>query len=96
VGCHEVDVANAIAARIAQEFPIHGAFRQIESDVPFPLITCAFHCTACNLSAGGGLDLSGDVGPTDGPSAARSLLGALAHRGCTHATEVVARFADFG
>lgn len=95
MSCNQVDLANAIVARVAQAFPIHGAFRQGESNVEFPLITCAFHCAACNVSAGGGLDLSGELGPTDGPSAALSLLESLAHRGCSHAAEAVARFADF-
>lgn len=95
MSCDQVEVANAIVARVAETLPIHGAFRQVESNAVWPLITCGAHCTTCNLSAGGALDLSGEVGPTDGPSAARSLLQALADRGCAHAAEAITRFDDF-
>ncbi len=99
----EVAAANACILQLTAGTPIHGLLRRVGSEgaattagasASSPLVTAGLHCSACGVAVGGALDFSGDVGVTDGASAARSLVRTLAERGCGHAAAVAAGLPD--
>ncbi|MFO0599028.1 MAG: hypothetical protein U0228_27210 [Myxococcaceae bacterium] len=81
----EVARANATLTTLLEGSPIHGALRAMGT-----LVQAGLHCSACGHQVGGATDFSGEVGPTTGPEAARSLLVLLAAK-CPHAQALVSQ-----
>ena len=87
----DVELANRYLRERFSGTPIHGAFRLISNEAPYPLLGADIHCIPCNTRVGGAFDFSGEVGSTDALSVARRFIELLAEDGCVHARALVSK-----